>query len=192
MAGHVQRQYRIRGTAFAICTVVLCDGDGRHVWKAPRSRAKCREHIPPEGAVTMRARSPKHPFLCDLRVRFQELIYWRFRSNWRFRSILIARQPFRSPFRSFRSISIISIISIILIYFDHFDLFRFILIYFDSFRSISIHFDSDIRIAKTFRWRAGHFDRSIMSQQKWLMMAAVATSLLPLSLPLCRNMTYHG
>jgi hypothetical protein len=24
------------------------------------------------------------------------------------------------------------------------------------------------------------------------MMAAVATSLLPLSLPLCRNMTYHG
>jgi hypothetical protein len=68
-------------------------------------------------------------------------------------------------------------------------------IYFDlfqSFRSIWIQFESDIGIAKTFRWRAGHFDRSIMSQQKWRMMAAVATSLLPLSLPLCRKMTYHG
>jgi hypothetical protein len=72
-------------------------------------------------------------------------------------------------------------------------------IYFDLFRSISIisiisiPFDSDIGIAKTFRCLAGHFDdRSITSQQKWRMMAAVATSLLPLSLPLCRNMTYHG
>jgi hypothetical protein len=149
-----------------------------------------------EGAVTMRARSPKHPFLCDSRVPFQKLIYWRFRSNWRFRSISMARRPFRSPFRSFRSISN---------YFDHFDLFRSfrsisiyfdlfrsISIYFDSFRSISIHFDSNIGIAKTFRWRAGHVDRFIMSQQKWRMMAADATSLLPLSLPLCRNMTYHG
>jgi hypothetical protein len=88
-----------------------------------------------EGAVTMRARSPKHPFLCDSRVPFQKLIYWRFRSNWRFRSISMARRPFRSPFRSFRSISN---------YFDHFDLFRSfrsISIYFDLFRSISIYFD---------------------------------------------------
>jgi hypothetical protein len=86
-------------------------------------------------------------------------------------------------------------ILIISIYFDLFQSFRSILIYFDHFdlfQSISIHFDSNIGIAKTFRWRAGHFDRSIMSQQKWCMMAAVATSLLPLSLPLCRNMTYHG
>jgi hypothetical protein len=148
-----------------------------------------------EGAVIMRARSPKHPFLCDSRVPFQGLIYWRVRSNWRFRSISIARQPFRSPFRSFRSISIISI------YFDHFDLFRsfrsfrFISIYFDLFRFISIHFDSfrfRHRNRQNILWRAGHFDRSITSQQKWRMMAAVATSLLPLSLPLCRNMTYHG
>jgi hypothetical protein len=71
---------------------------------------------PLEGAVTMRARSPKHPFLCDSRVPFQELIYWRFRS------ISIARRPFRSPFRSI----LIYSISIILIYFDHFDSFRFI------------------------------------------------------------------
>ncbi len=73
----------------------------------------------------MRARSPKHPFSCDSRVPFQELIYWRFRSNWRFRSISIACQPFRSPFRSFRAISI------------YFDLFRSISIssiYFDPFR----------------------------------------------------------
>jgi hypothetical protein len=138
----------------------------------------------------MRAPLPKHPFLCDSHVPSQELIYWWFWSNWRFQSISIARQPFRSPFRlpfrSFRSISI---------YFDHFDLFQSILIYFDhfdSYRSISIHFDSDIGIAKTFRWRAGHFDRSITSQKKWRMMAAVATSPLSLSLPLCRNMTYHG
>jgi hypothetical protein len=42
----------------------------------------------------------------------------------------------------------------------HFNLFPSILIYFDlfrSFRSISIHFDSGIKIAKTFRSRAGHF-----------------------------------
>jgi hypothetical protein len=68
------------------------------------SRAKSNEQ---EGADTMRARSPKHPFLCDSRVPFQELIFWQFRSNWRFRSISIARQPFLS----FRSI---------LIYFDLF------------------------------------------------------------------------
>jgi hypothetical protein len=79
-----------------------------------------------EGAVIMRARSPKHSFLCDSRVPFQELIYWRFRSNWQFRSISIARQPFRSPVRS---------ISI------YFDLFQSILIYFDLFGSISIYFD---------------------------------------------------
>jgi hypothetical protein len=106
-----------------------------------------------------RARLPKRPFLCDSRVPFQESIYWRFRSNWWFRSILIARRPFRSPFRSFQSISIISM------YFDHFNLFRsfqsisiisIISIYFNLFRSISIHFDSHIGIAKTFRWRAGY------------------------------------
>jgi len=67
-------------------------------------------------------------------------------------------------------------ISIISIYFDLFRSISIISIYFDQFdlfRSISIHFDSDIEIAKTFRWRAGHFDRFITSQQRWRMMAAV-------------------
>jgi hypothetical protein len=42
-------------------------------------------HVPQlEGTVTMRAHLPKHPFLCDSCVPFQELIYWRFRSNWLF------------------------------------------------------------------------------------------------------------
>jgi hypothetical protein len=79
------------------------------------STGRCSNHV---GVLA------KTSFFIWFVVPFQELIYWQFRSNWRFRSISIARQPFRS----FRSISSI--------YFDHFDLFqsfRFILIYFDSF-----------------------------------------------------------
>jgi hypothetical protein len=100
----------------------------------------------------MRVRLPKHPFLCNSCVPFQELIYWWFRSNWRFWSILIAHRPFWSFWsisNHFNHLNLFQLFRSILNHFNsfwfiliHFDSFWFILIHFDSFPSISIYFDS--------------------------------------------------
>jgi hypothetical protein len=136
--------------------------------------AICDSRTFPEGAVTMRVRLPKHPFLCNSCVPFQELIYWWFRSNWRFWSILIAHRPFWSFWsisNHFNHLNLFQLFRSILNHFNsfwfiliHFDSFWFILIHFHLFQSILIHLDSDIGIAKTFWWHASHFYCFIMSQ----------------------------
>ncbi len=114
-----------------------------------------------EGAVTVRARSPKQPFhMCFARA-VQRCIFWRFRS------VSMARQPFRW---SFRCISIF--VSIHSIYFDFdsieidvfADLFRFNLIptskspkHFDGVPAISIDSSRHSKNGAWWRLLPPHF-----------------------------------